>query len=525
MDEYLGRRDIGLEKSRDMGATWLFLTLFFHRWLFYPRMAFGLVSRHEDAVDKADDPDTLFWKLDFHYDHLPNWMKPARTRTKCTLLNQWNHSIVTGYAATQDVARGGRKFAFGMDELAAFRVDDGFAAWSSTQHVSDCRIAISTPKGMAGIFAEQMQKKDASMVKISMHWSQHPRKKRGIYCSDNGVLEILDKDYQFPPDYDFIIDGKMRSPWYDQECLRNPIPAMVAQELDIDYGGSGFPFFSTAMVQAHIQQYACNPFKKGELDYESDQWRIIWRENQKGRLELWTHLTVDAEPPHGRDYVIGCDVATGKGGDLSTNSVASVVDKGTGEKVAEYCVGDQTPETFADTVYALRKWFSGPSGIAYLVWEDNGPGGQFGKHMMQISTSRLYYRSNEKLVTGKVSKYPGFYSNRENKRMLLGEYSRALETGEMVNHSRFALEEMLHYVHTSVGSVEHDRQKSTLDPTSAGENHGDRVIADSLAWRGVGSVPKPEQGQDEHKRPPYASMAWRFERLEKSKHEKQESWL
>ena len=467
------------------------------------------------------------WKLDFHLENLPRWMRPQFDRVKLTLKNSNNASIITGYSATQDVARGGRKTSFAMDELASFRVDDGFAAWASTQHVTDCRIAVSTPKGKAGIFAEQMCSKAVSMIKLSIHWSEHPWKRLGLYRSNNGQLEILDEEYSFPPDYEFVLDGKLRSPWYDEECRRHPIPALIAQELDIDYAGSGFPFFDASMVSNHMTQYACEPFHRGELDYDRENWTPFWMPNPRGRLLLWTNLTVDEEPPHGRNYAIGVDVATGKGGDQSTNSVATVVDMLTGEKIAELTVGDQSPEDWADTVFALRKWFYGPDGLAYLIWEDNGPGGQFGRRMMKIpgGLSRLYYRESEKLVTGKRTKYPGWYSNRENKRTLLGEYARALREGLFVNRSRPALEEMLHYRHLSTGSVEHDRSQATLDPTAAKENHGDRVIADALAWRAVGSVAPKEKETGVNRKPPYGSMAWRFEQLELAKSSREDRWL
>ena len=40
-----------------------------------------LVSRSQDDVDGADDPDTLMAKLDLFLHHLPSWMKPKFTRT------------------------------------------------------------------------------------------------------------------------------------------------------------------------------------------------------------------------------------------------------------------------------------------------------------------------------------------------------------------------------------------------------------------------------------------------------------
>jgi hypothetical protein len=90
-----------------------------------------------------------------------------------------------------------------------------------------------------------------------------------------------------------------------------------------------------------------------------------------------------------------------------------------------------------------------------------------------------------------------------------------------INHSLPALDEMLHYVHMPDGSIEHDRAKSTMDPTAAGENHGDRVIADAVAWRAVGSTPAHDPKKQEAD-PPYNSMAWR---LKISKRKLEDSWL
>ena len=65
MNESLGTTDIGLEKSRDLGATWMFLTLFFYHWMFHDFSSFGIMSRTADLVDKIGKKDTLMWKLDF----------------------------------------------------------------------------------------------------------------------------------------------------------------------------------------------------------------------------------------------------------------------------------------------------------------------------------------------------------------------------------------------------------------------------------------------------------------------------
>lgn len=518
LEESIGRSDFGAEKSRDMGATWFVLSAFFWRFVFRRRQAFGLVSRNEDAVDKKDDPDCLMWKIDFMLENLPGWMRPPTERSRLSMKNNWNQSTIMGYSATGDVARGGRKTAFMMDEAAAFAINDGFAAWASTQHVTNCRAMISTPKGLAGVFAEQMRKPDAAMVKVSIHWSQHPEKRLGLYTSyrerDEAnapyLLKVLDEEYKFGPDYPFILDGKIRSPWYDRECQRHPIPALIAQELDIDYGGSGFPFFNASVLDLHARQFGSDPFHFGELDFDTEDYEPTWREMHGGRLKLWLHPTTDNMPSGNHDYAIGCDIATGVGGDMSSNSVASIVDRDTGEKVGEFATNNLPPHEFANYVIALRKWFHGPNGDAFVIWEANGAGGQFGKHFLERSSHRIYYRENEKVITGKRTKIPGWWSARDTKRLLLGEYAKALELRKFVNHSKPAIEEAMHYIFLPNGAIEHDRAQSTLDPTASGENHGDRVIADAVAWRAVRDAPA-QADAPEKRRPPYGSMAWRQE--------------
>lgn len=532
LEEAIGKQDLGMEKSRDMGATWIVLTTFFWKWMFRRRQAYGLVSRNEDAVDKKDDPDCLMWKLDFLLENLPQWMRPSTERSRLSIKNNNNQSTIMGYSATGDVARGGRKTAFMMDEAAAFAINDGFAAWASTQHVTNSRMMVSTPKGLAGVFSEQMRKPDAAMTKISLHWSEHPEKRVGLYTSyrekdEAGApyfLQILDESYKFPPDYPFILDGKIRSPWYDRECQRHPIPALIAQELDIDYGGSGFPFFNAQVLDQHSREFGRDPFREGEIDYDADTYEPTWREIPGGRLKLWFHPTIDGGPSGNHDYVIGCDVATGVGGDMSSNSVAVVCDQDTGEKVAEWTSNATPPHQFADFVLSLRKWFRGPSGEAFVGWEGNGAGGQFGKHFTERSESRIYYRENEKVVSGKRTRIPGWWSSRDTKRILLGEYAKALELRKFCNHSRPALEEALHYIFLPNGAIEHDRAQSTLDPTASGENHGDRVIADAVAWRLIRDAPSQAK-EVQARRPPYGSMAWRAEQARLESLKKRDRWM
>lgn len=111
MEKWLGYRDVGLEKSRAEGASWLILMLCLHKWLYVPLFAAGFVSKDEKSADDPKNPDSLFWKIQFQLDNLPEWMVPKYNRVinSHTFTNLENGATLAGYAATSDVASGGRK--------------------------------------------------------------------------------------------------------------------------------------------------------------------------------------------------------------------------------------------------------------------------------------------------------------------------------------------------------------------------------------------------------------------------------
>ncbi|KKN19348.1 hypothetical protein LCGC14_0946830, partial [marine sediment metagenome] len=85
--------DLGIKKSRDMGASWCCLILLHWYWLFYEDCMLLELSRTEDYVDKTGNPKSLFWKHDYINQWLPVWMCPPGiklgepNRTKMHLFN------------------------------------------------------------------------------------------------------------------------------------------------------------------------------------------------------------------------------------------------------------------------------------------------------------------------------------------------------------------------------------------------------------------------------------------------------
>lgn len=511
--ECMGVEDICVEKSRDMGASWIFLLSFFWCWMFRKDMAFLVTSRNQDYVDKVGDPDCLFWKLMFVLEKLPSWMQPKYEKTMNTLVNLSTKTVINGAPSTGELARGGRKSAIMIDEFSAFGINDGYRVLSSTRDATKSRFFNSTVSPNITAFSEVRKLK--GMNKIVMHWTSHPHKRAGLYTSRDGVLEIIDTEYKFSTDYPFILDGKTRSPFYDKEESRCVNKLEIATELDIEEHVSGFQFFDVEMIERLKKETAMPPMISGniEVDFLNGDFRGF-SPNKDGLLHLWVPAGINQDPPPG-EYVVGCDISTGSG---ATNSVASIVNRITDEKVGEYAFSGHKPSAFAAIAVALCKWFKNESGSpAKLIWEGNGPGGEFGLTVVRdIGFRNIFYRRNEQSNARKETDIPGWWSNEDLKRALLGEYRKALAAGKFINRSYAALGECLEYVQGSTG-VYHSGSKATIDPTGARENHGDRVIADALAnWfkSQVSSI----VSEEEKKRldPPNGSLAF-FRNMEKRK--------
>jgi hypothetical protein len=522
MTGLIGRDDVVIEKSRDMGASWQLLYIFEQRWHFFPMQSFLLGSRKEDFVDKPGVSDTLFWKIDFIHENLPGWLMPNIDRVRLHIGNKDNGSAIDGESTTGDFARGGRRTAIGLDEFAAVEQSDGYRVLASTQAVTNSRFFNSTPQGMGNAYADMAHKPDTT--KIRFHWSIHPEKSEGLYTSEkdhNKIyrLKIIDEVYDFGPGFPFILDGKLRSPWYDSECKRTPIPSVIAQELDIDYLGSGALFFDVDLIQELMEETVLKPFVFGEFDYVPDsEDPPTFIEREQGRVKLWMLPDPSgAFPVHmmGRKFVVGCDVAVGTG---ATPSTMSIVDESTGEKVGEFADNNTRPEQWAELAIMVCRWFSG----AKLIWESNGPGQTFGSTVLKSGYGNIWYRENETTVTRRRSDIPGWASTKETKRTLLGEYHQALAKRKYVNRSRRSLQEALEYVHHG-GGVEHSKALAANDPLSSGANHGDHVIADALSWRGIRDTVMIQDKQDPED-PPEGSMAWRMKQRRQQEQQSKAGW-
>jgi hypothetical protein len=500
-----GRSDMLWEKSREMGATWLACILIVHLCLFSPNKRVLCLSHKEEAIHKpGDTKGTLFAKIDFILDHLPKWMSAGVRRNKLSYTFP-NGSAITGAATTDAAGVGDRCSLIVLDEFSKYRQKQAYEIWGATADTGP-RLVIGTHYGVSGCYYDLSQRKD--MPKEVMHWTLHPEKVRGLYRSDptlpNG-FEVLDKEYAFPPDYDFNRTGKpfdgpehvvtpyysgpavgIRSPWYDAECKRRANDRDVAQHLDIAPRQSQHNYFDSVMV-ATLQEATREPL--GEYDVRLDPVTgdpIGLVPTEGGAIKLWINPTeMDANglvtelPPD--DYGMGADISQGSG---ASNSVCSVGSKTTGRKVCEVAVHNLDPRDFALVCIALGRMFKNHDGRpALLNWEVNGPGGLFGRVLREKKYTRVFMRETKDMIRGNsVSEVPGYNMSVQGaKRNLLDQYTIALRDRLFVNLSYDAFEDCKAYRFSDTkDTVEHPKHAGGPDPSGARSNHGDRVIADAL---------------------------------------------
>jgi hypothetical protein len=488
----LGKHNLIFPKSRRMGVTTLVLAMFFHRWRFLPMQSFLLLSAKEDRVDKKGDPSSLMWKLDHANNCLPKWLRAPVSRAQLRFENDENGSVINGESTNSDADRGGVRTAVLGDEVAS--MPNASEVLAAIQPLTNSLFLVSTPKGAHGAFYQLYEKwmRECPDWVIRLHWTQHPRFSQGLYHDSQ---------------------GKPRSPWYDNECLRAPGPRWIAQELDINFNEAGGQFFEPTLIDRLLGEGGTikQPSDRGELAFDEEGHYSRWQVGPQGRVLLW--LNLHGNRPQKDEYICGVDISSGKGGDMSSQSAASIVNKTTGRKVAEFKTSHMTPTTFARQVVALSRWFHD----AKLIWGSQGPGGDF-----QVTVKHCkYYNKFKRPGDGNKE---GYVESPEGKLSLFGNYQDALHRGRFINPSKEALEECRQFIFARDTVVHSKAIQQDVDPEHAGKLHGDIVVADAMAAHLLPHLePKEAAAASE---PELGTYAWRAREVARiQERNRQEDWL
>lgn len=193
-----------IEKSREVGMSWLMVALAGTMCLFHEGFAFGFGSRKEEYVDKIGSPKSLFWKARMFLANLPEefrggWIE-KRDAPHMRITIPATGSTISGEAG-DGIGRGDRTSIYVVDE-AAF-LERPLLVDASLSATTNCRIDVSSANGQGNPFA---QKRASGKIEVfTLHWRDDPRKDEA---------------------------------WYAAQVAKIDNPVIIAQELDINYAAS-----------------------------------------------------------------------------------------------------------------------------------------------------------------------------------------------------------------------------------------------------------------------------------------------
>lgn len=437
------QHDILLEKTRDMGASWLVLLCFLWLFMFYDGCDFKVGSWKEMFVDKIDDMDSLMEKYRFVLKRMPKWMRgdldPAFPFMRFP--NPENSNSIIGETASQHFGSGGRRKAIFLDEYAKWENTASEGAYTATADVTGCRIFNSTPFGSGNKYAKLAN--ESNIKVITMHWTLHPEKNKGCYyldlitgdhipidVSDGGwrALEIWKKFRgEILPASFGLRGGVVRSTWYDAECIRRDDDQDIAQELDIDYKRSGAPFFDMVALNEQREwkwielqdQDSRIPYGRyitGDLVMVNHKVQFRQKEESRGG---WLRLFEQRDK--GLVYAIGGDTCEGlPKGDENSLVVRDAINRNV---IATAC-NKQRPEEFAYQCWLVHKYFNEcKTGV-----ENNNHGYSVNKDLDELGTNLYYTKKYEGKDGDEETTKRGFSTNGKTRIMALDKLAHEIKT-------------------------------------------------------------------------------------------------
>jgi len=236
---YVNQEDFLTEKSRDMGATWMFCCWCILHFFYEEAFNAHIIGKKKDDLD-SKTMDQVFPKMKYVLKRMPEYMLPPdftvdRNYNNLRIDQPHNENSITGESANPDAGRSRRYGIVILDEFQKNPYD--YSIWQGLADTTACRAPVGTPYGKGNKFADL---RFGGQTKVfTLDWKEHPLKTAGLYKMgvpiDEKWHELFLEKHGKP--YPFNTDGNIRSPWLDKEEKRRT-PAEMASEIFISYSGS-----------------------------------------------------------------------------------------------------------------------------------------------------------------------------------------------------------------------------------------------------------------------------------------------
>lgn len=280
-----------IDKSRDMGATWICVGVSVWLWLFREGAAIGWGSRKEELVDRLGDPKSIFEKIRQLIRGLPKFFLPRgfdmdTHATFMKLVNPENGASIAGEAG-DNIGRGGRTLIYFKDESAHYIHPESIEAALGDN--TNVQIDISTVNGIGNVYDRKKEggrewepgkPAERGITRIfTLDWSDHPTKDKAWHAlrekeaRNNGLLHLFRQEVDRDPAAS--LQGIIIKPEW--------VKAAVNAHIDLKFGELGGWSAGFDPYDEGGDQHALS-FRKGVvLKYVND-----WSEGDTGEATRFT---------------------------------------------------------------------------------------------------------------------------------------------------------------------------------------------------------------------------------------------
>jgi len=243
-----------VEKSRDMGATWVCCAFSVWLFLFHPGAAIGWGSRKEIFVDQLGNPDSIFEKIRIILRYIPTFLLPLgfnydKHCNYMKVVNPETGSTITGEVG-KDIGRGGRKLIYFKDESAHYEQPERIEAALGDN--TNIQIDFSSVNGPNNIF---YRRRMSGYV-----WTP------GDTEIPKGVTRVFILDWRDHP--------LKTQEWYDsrlQKAEREGLVTLFRQEVDRDYSSA----VAGTLIQGHWVKAAIDAHKRLGFEAEGKEYAAL----------------------------------------------------------------------------------------------------------------------------------------------------------------------------------------------------------------------------------------------------------
>lgn len=178
MAELIKYQDTFIEKSRDMGISWLVMGFELHQVLFSEGFNGLNISRRESEVqDPGLTYNSLMGRLDFMYNSMPDFLKLKIQNPFLTFKVIATNSVIKGESANINAGRDTQYSFIFVDEAAHIQTEIFRQMWKGLRNSSNAICLNSTPpEGDDNKYVELKNMADSGFKHLSFHWREHPNK-------------------------------------------------------------------------------------------------------------------------------------------------------------------------------------------------------------------------------------------------------------------------------------------------------------------------------------------------------------